>query len=90
MGYKKANNVLPHFLLCAVQQYIDGEYMYIPRKVEKKKTWGANTGAKQALLIRNKEILAKYRSGYPVEQLAEQYFLSAKTIYKIINLAKKQ
>ena len=31
MGYKKANDVLPHDLLHAVQQYIDGEYLYIPR-----------------------------------------------------------
>ena len=35
MSYKKANEVLPQALLNAVQQYIDGEYIYIPRKEDK-------------------------------------------------------
>ena len=88
MGYKKANGILPHHLLCAVQQYIDGEYLYIPRKEEKKQPWGANTGTRQTLLARNREIAAKRRAGCSVVELAERYFLSAKAIYKIINAAK--
>lgn len=88
MGYKNANDALPHNLLCAIQQYIDGEYIYIPRKETKKLSWGANTKTREKTLIRNKEITAKRLAGCSVADLAEQYFLSPKTIYKIITTAK--
>ncbi|MDL2307800.1 hypothetical protein LJC48_07280 [Desulfovibrio sp. OttesenSCG-928-C06] len=89
MGYKNANVFLPRQLLSAVQQYIDGEYIYIPRKEEDKKHWGANTGIRQTLQLRNREIVAKRQAGCSVQELSEQYFLSAKAIYKIINTARK-
>ena len=85
MGYKKANDVLPHSLLRAVQQYIDGAYIYIPRN---KLPWGANTQTKKALQARNREILSRRLAGCSVAELAEEYFLSEKAIYKIINAAR--
>ncbi len=88
MSYKRAVEVLPHTLLCAVQQYIDGEYLYIPRKEDKKQPWGATTQTKRALRDRNREILAKRRAGHSVAELAAHYFLSEKAIYKILNTAK--
>ncbi len=88
MSYKKANDVLPHALLCAVQAYIDGEYIYIPRKSENKLSWGASTDTKEVLQARNREILAKRMAGDSVAELSEQYFLSVKTIYKIISSVK--
>lgn len=88
MSYKKANDILPHTLLSAVQQYIDGEYIYIPRKEDNKLSWGANTETRGALQARNREILAKRLAGCSASELAEQYFLSTKAIYKIINTGK--
>ena len=88
MSYKKANDVLPHNLLHAVQQYIDGEYIYIPRKTDKKLPWGTNTETRQSLLARYREIIARRLAGCSVGDLAEQYFLSEKSIYKIINTSK--
>lgn len=88
MSYKKANDVLPHSLLNAVQQYIDGEYIYIPRKEDNKLPWGANTETRKTLQARNREILAKRLAGCSAAELAEQYFLSTKAIYKIINSCK--
>jgi Mor family transcriptional regulator len=85
MGYKNVNGILPHSLIRAVQQYIDGEYVYIPRKETRKQAWGTNTGTKQRLLTRNREIIAKRQAGSSVAALAEEYFLSTKAIYKIIN-----
>ena len=32
MGYIKAENVLPDEIIELIQNYIDGEYLYIPRK----------------------------------------------------------
>ncbi len=88
MGYKKANTLLPRHLLWAVQQYIDGACLYIPRRDENKKAWGENTDTRHTKQVRNMEIAAKYTAGCSVSDLAEQYFLSAKTIYKIISATK--
>ena len=85
MGYRKAAEILPHHLLAAIQKYIDGEYIYIPRKDDNRKAWGETTGTKQSRRVRNTEIFRKHRNGYSVRDLAEMYFLSAKTIYKIVN-----
>lgn len=89
MGYKNANRALPRKLLCAVQKYIDGEYIYIPRKEDRKQLWGANTDTRKNILERNREIVTKRLAGHSVKDLAEQYYLSPKTIYKIINTARK-
>lgn len=89
MSYKNANNTLPHNLLCAIQQYIDGEYIYIPRKEDSKKPWGANTETRQNVRERNREIVTRRLAGHSVDDLAERYFLSPKTIYKIINTIPK-
>lgn len=43
MGYKAAAQVLPEDLLLAVQEYIDGEYLYIPRKEGSRRSWGDKT-----------------------------------------------
>ena len=88
MSYKKAVDVLPNGLLRAVQQYIDGEYIYIPRKEDRKQAWGANTQTRKTRQARNLEILCRRQAGCSVAQLAEQYFLSEKAIYKIIHFAK--
>ena len=88
MGYKKAHDALPHELLCAIQEYIDGETLYIPRKETSKLPWGARTRTRENLRKRNAEIVARYRAGLSVAELAKQYFRSTKTIYKIINAAR--
>jgi len=43
MSYIKADDILPQELLEIIQNYIDGEYIYIPRKECNKKNWGENT-----------------------------------------------
>lgn len=39
MSYKKAIHILPEELLELIQEYVDGEYIYIPRKSNNKKEW---------------------------------------------------
>lgn len=84
MSYKKGMDVLPVDLLKAIQTYIDGEYIYIPRKEENKKRWGEVKKSRQPILERNRRICFQYQNGTPVASLAEQYYLSPKTIYKIL------
>ena len=89
MGYKNAICILPDDLIMAIQQHIDGEYLYIPRKEENKKGWGELSNSRQLLDERNATIFAEYQHGTPVEQLANKFYLSPKTIYKILSEMKK-
>ncbi len=90
MGYKNAVRVIPAELLEAIQQYIDGEYIYIPRKAENKKRWGEIKNSRQYIRERNEMIFSQYRDGIAVEDIASWNYLSAKTIYKILADMKSQ
>ena len=84
MRYMRAADVLPADLIDQIQSYIDGEYLYIPRKEAHRKAWGAANGRRAETLSRNLEIYRRYRSGTSVEKLAEIYFLAPKSVQKII------
>ncbi len=90
MGYKNAISVLPEHLLAAIQKHIDGEYIYIPRCHATKKQWGELKNSRGILEKRNRKICEQYESGSSAGMLAEQYFLSIKTVYKILSAMKKQ
>lgn len=88
MVYKNATCVLPDDLIAAIQQHIDGEYLYIPRKIENKKAWGDLKNSRQLYVERNAAIFKEYKCGIPVEELAKKYYLSPKTVYKILSMMK--
>lgn len=89
MGYKKAEEILPTEVIELIQQYVDGENIYIPRRNDKRLEWGKATGIKQELKERNKSIFEDYNNGYRVSELSEKYFLSDKSIYRILSQMKK-
>ena len=89
MGYCKAEDILPTSLLTIIQEYVDGEYIYIPRKSCNKKAWGDVTRSKEATRKRNEEIYQNYLNGVSVKQLTEKYCLSDKAVYKVIAMLKK-
>lgn len=89
MKYIKATDVLPVEILEIIQEYIDGEYIYIPRKCKNHKAWGEKSGIKDSLEIRNKEIYRKYLKGNTIDELTKEYFLSEKSIRRIINKQKQ-
>lgn len=78
MSYIKACKVLPEELLELIQEYIDGEYIYIPRKEGNKKAWGEETKSKKAMGTRNAAIFEQHKKGVRVEALSQQFFLSGK------------
>ena len=90
MSYKKATHVLPQDLLRKVQEYVDGEFLYIPRVSGNKKSWGEMTSIRQDLQERNKHIYDDYLAGENMESLAEKYFLSLKSIQRIVGQLKKE
>lgn len=83
MGYIKAEDVLPEDVLALVQQYVDGEMLYIPRKGDKR-GWGSRTHTRHELEIRNNQMYAEYQSGAAVSEIAEKYCLTKKSVQRII------
>jgi Mor family transcriptional regulator len=88
MGFKKSEKILPDELIQQIQQYVDGQTVYIPRKSEKRKRWGERTGSDRSLDERNAEIFAKYIKGVSVRELSEKYYISKQGIYKILKKFK--
>jgi len=84
MKYKKAQDILPKDVLDLVQKYIDGDYIYIPKKDNNKKSWGEVSGIKTELKTRNFEIYIKYLQGISIKQLSTDYFLSESSIRRIL------
>lgn len=89
MKYLNATQILPGELLEQIQTYADGVYLYIPRRAEEKRRWGSGTDTKIYLRQRNHAIYQDHLEGASVETLAEQYFLSAKSIQRILSQIRK-
>ena len=88
---KKAAQVLPEELLAQIQEYIDDAALdCIPRAAENKKCWGASTATRRELRERNQRIYAEYLAGVRIDSLADAYFLSPKSIQRIIGQMKKE
>ena len=89
MGYLNGEKVLPRALLASIQEYVDGGYVYIPRRADSRRQWGESTQSRRRTAERNNEIRRRYLAGTPVEELARDYFLSPKRIYSVLSAAKK-
>jgi len=90
MRYKNAKDIFPKDVLALIQKYTDGEYIYIPRKTDNRKSWGENTHSKTETQERNEKIYVQYKSGRKADELAQQYFLSVKSIQRIITQGNKK
>lgn len=88
MGYQNAENILPEKLLEEIQNYVCGECLYIPQRRGQKQSWGTKNGTKQQLEERNREIYECYQNGMAVKAISKEYFLSEKSIYRIISNVK--
>jgi len=84
MSYQKAETILPLELVELIQKYVDGAYIYIPRKEENRKQWGETTSTKNELDLRNSNIYTDYLLGINIDSLADQYYLSQKSIQRIV------
>lgn len=85
MSYISAEEILPKELIETIQQYVSGKNIYIPSK--EKKVWGSQSKTKQYYKMRNREIYVKYKNGVSIKTLATTYFLTEKSIQRIIRTA---
>ena len=84
MCYIKAKDVLPTEVIELIQKYVEGEYIYIPKKDGNKQQWGTKNNTRSELNIRNYQIYSEYIAGASKDVIAEKYFLSKKSIDRII------
>lgn len=89
MGYLRAEEVLPKEVLALIQQYVDGQLIYIPRKEGCQRSWGSGTDTKKDLKCRNEQIYLAYQSGSTVLELAQSYCLAEKSIQRILRTYKE-
>lgn len=85
MSYVNADDVLPEYLVKEIQEYVDGQTIYIPRKCENIFSWGEKSGTRNRFAERNREIVSRYYSGESIISLSKMYFLSEKRIRGIIH-----
>lgn len=84
MSYLNALDTLPEGLIEKIQEYVEGQVIYIPKTKSKRCRWGEKTAAKAYFKERNCEIYNSYKNGTTVFELSEKYFLTPKSIQRII------
>ncbi len=85
MSYIRAEEILPTELLKELHKYVNGKCLYIPVKYEKRLDWGIKNGYRKELDNRDKAIFELRQKGVSVSELSKRYFLSEKSIYRIIS-----
>ena len=86
MGYTNAGVVLPEALIREIQRYVNGISLYIPQ-VKRKKA-GLNS-YRCEIRDRNREIYRSFLAGDSVSELSGRFFLSEKSIYRIVSQMKR-
>ena len=79
---------LPDLSACQSTQM--GANIYIPRRQDNRREWGSRTAYRMELGARNAAIYQDYLSGMRMKLLAEQYFLSEKSIQRIIRQERQK
>lgn len=88
MKYKNAGEVLPAELVEEIQRYVQGEFLYIPKK--DKQTHRAVTEYKTELDKRNLRIYKMHLEGMKNKQLALCFSLAESSIRRIIIAERKR
>lgn len=87
MSYINAKSVLPKEMIEEIQKYVNGVNLYIPRVPE---TNNNCSSYQLELYRRNQEIYELFLQGEKVSELAAEYYLSDKSIYRILGKMKKK
>ena len=90
MEYKNARDILPTELVKVLQNYVQGTYLYIPKRVEDYIKSHHRTDYKVELEKRNYHIYLKHLEGWSDEKLAIFYNLSRSSIRRIVLYHKRK
>ncbi len=86
MSYINAGIVLPETLIREIQKYVNGTCVYIPQSEPER---GRMNRYRQEIDERNCEIYRSFLQGSSISQLSGEFFLSEKSIYRILNQMKR-
>lgn len=89
MEYINGAKLLPSPLLKKLQQYVQGELIYIPVPDKNHMGWGCKNGTRQMIEERNRDIYIKYIEGASIDDLTALFNLSHESIRKILYKEKK-
>lgn len=84
MVYKNAEEILPLEVIELIQKYVEGQTIYIPKKQGNRSAWGSGTNIRHELYLRNQMIYKDHILGMKNSELAAKYYLSEKSIQRII------
>jgi len=87
MSYQNAEKVLPMQLLKEVQRYAAGKMLYVPSVTDACRR--TETPYQREMAQRNRSILRDRARGCTVSELAQRYYLSEKSIERILRKMKK-
>lgn len=90
MSYIKAEKVLPIELVEIIQQYVEGENIYIPKRSKNRRSWGAATGIREEIAARNRQLYEDHKRGATTAGLADRYCLSVKSVQRILLQEKRK
>ena len=82
MKYRNAGSILPDELIERLQEYVQGDYIYVP--IKNKFMPRGKTSYKEELEKRDAHIYTKFLEGFSNSQLAESFHLSESSIRRII------
>ena len=88
MKYKNAKDIFPDEILREIMKYVDGQYIYIPKKKENNDK--VITEYRQEIDIRNSKIYEHYLIGMKYSEIAKMYCLSEKSVRRIVLKSKKK
>mgnify|MGYP002427408597 CR=1 FL=1 len=88
MSYVRADKLFSREMIELLQEYAAGQTVYIPRKQGERAVWGEKTKLRRELEERNRKIYRNYLEGATTKELAVRYYLSVKTIQRIIRQEK--
>jgi Mor family transcriptional regulator len=88
VNYKNGEVILPPELLERLQEYVQGEIIYIPKRGKQRTGWGVNCGTKQLIAKRNFQIYKSYQNGIKIPEIASEFYLSEDSIRKIVRVMR--
>ncbi|KML27738.1 CD3324 family protein [Rossellomorea marisflavi] len=75
---------IPDYLMRELQNYVQGQSIYIPKRKEEYDAWGSKSGGREALQRRNHSIVEAFTAGESIASISDRYYLSIETIKKIV------
>lgn len=89
MKYVNAHKVLPEDMIRKIQKYMNGGFLYIPRKEGEQMAWGEASGARSSLRERDALIFERYAHGAAAAEIAREFYLSEPSVRRIVAREKK-